>query len=290
MLSLLKHGLDALVHPTIRLKASTDFPLTGKALGIAYVVGFVLFIVGSVIPALLFVGLVALLLNTTNNETAVRMLDFLFQHSGEPKSITIALMMVSSFAGGFAAQMSFLSWLLRRRGYKLSQVVGLSTLSLRGRTALHTAWNIIWRAAVVFALVLGGEMLLNMVLPMPEQPTVEFARKMSGGTIWVFFVIAAIAAPLLEEFCFRGVLFQALRATFHRRKWARADLLAVTISGAVFALWHMQFHPVQLLVLFLMGCVLAETFRRTGTLWTSIALHALNNGLAALLLILSQSS
>jgi membrane protease YdiL (CAAX protease family) len=39
-----------------------------------------------------------------------------------------------------------------------------------------------------------------------------------------------------------------------------------------------------MLMLFGMGCVLAELFRRTGSLWTGIALHALNNAVATILL------
>jgi hypothetical protein len=53
-MSWFKRGLDALVHPTIRLKATTEFPLTGATLGLAYVVGFVLFLVGSFAPLLVF--------------------------------------------------------------------------------------------------------------------------------------------------------------------------------------------------------------------------------------------
>lgn len=310
MLSLLKRGLDAVVHPTIRLEASNQFPLTGKTLGVAYVVGFVLFIVGSLAPVIAYVGLVAALIYIGPPELSSRILDVMFQHDGQPKAITLALLMAMSFFGGFAAQMSYLSRLLRKRGYRLVDVVGLSTATMRGRNWLFTFWNIMWRAAVVWGAVIAFEQLLSLFVHAPDQPTIEYAKMLSGGSIWVFFVIAAIGAPLLEEFCFRGMLFQALRATFHQyvahsatntgTKTQRflgkvvstiggADLASVAGSGAIFALWHLQFHPVQLLMLFIMGCVLAEVFRRSGTLWTSIALHALNNGFVALMLVIASS-
>lgn len=305
----LKRLLDAVLHPTVRLEANTDFPLTGKTLGVAYAVGFVLFMVGSILPVGLFMLLILAMAYMPPSEYVASLLNLFFEHSGQPRPYLLAALMAVSFLGGFAAQMTYLSRLLRKRGYKLTDVVGLSTRSLRGSNWAITFWSIFWRAFVLFAGVLCLENVLTMFVHVPEQPTVEFARMLSGGSIWIFVVIAAIGAPLLEEFVFRGILFQALRATFHGyvaaandpaksklQRWLgrviftnkrRAELGSVMLSAAVFALWHLQFHPLQLMLLFVMGCALAEAFRRSGTLWTSIALHALNNGLAALLLVLA---
>lgn len=60
----------------------------------------------------------------------------------------------------------------------------------------------------------------------------------------------------------------------------RPDFTAILVSSAMFALLHLQFQPTALVLLFLMGCVHAEVYRRTGSLYCSIALHAINNGLA----------
>jgi membrane protease YdiL (CAAX protease family) len=57
------------------------------------------------------------------------------------------------------------------------------------------------------------------------------------------------------------------------------DLVAMLLSSTVFALIHMQFNPTTLVLLFALGCIHAELYRRTGSLWCSILLHALNNGL-----------
>lgn len=310
-MSLIRRLANAVVHPTVRLPITTEFPLSGKTLGVAYIVGFFLFLLGSLLPVGLFLLGTFGLMHFAEPETAAAVLDYMFNRDGSPKSYALAGLMASSFIGGFALQMWYLSWLLRRRGHTLTGVIGLSTRSLRGKTPLHTGWAIIWRSVAVFAMVLVVENILGMFLKGPEQPTIQFARSLSDS-MWVFFVIAAIGAPLFEEFVFRGVLFQALRSTFHGYRVAatdttgsapkksrignylgrkllytqgRAELWSVVVSGAVFALWHMQFHPVQLLLLFGMGCVLAEVFRRTGTLWTAIAVHALNNGLVVLLIM-----
>jgi membrane protease YdiL (CAAX protease family) len=67
----------------------------------------------------------------------------------------------------------------------------------------------------------------------------------------------------------------------------RADLAAVLVSGAIFALEHLQFQPVTLLMLFIMGSVLAEIFRRTGSLWPAILLHAINYGAVVIAIAMS---
>jgi membrane protease YdiL (CAAX protease family) len=312
-LKMFKRCLDALVHPEIRLHASTEFPLTGKTLGKAYVVGFVLFIIGSVAPMLLFVGGMTLLAKYADPQFATRVIDLLFANDGMPTPLCLGTLMMSSFLGGFALEMQYLRRLMHRKGYRLRDVIGLSPGPLRGRTKLHTFWNISWRAILAFAIALVVEQALSLVLHAPDQPTIDLARKLTGSSGWMFFVMAAIFAPLLEEFAFRGILFQALRATFHgyrasaagesarvpgwfgRRIGAllktagRADFAAVLFSGFIFAVWHLQFHPVHLLLLTGMGCLLAEVFRRSGTLWTSIAVHALNNGLMALMIMYGAS-
>jgi membrane protease YdiL (CAAX protease family) len=323
----LKRGYDALVHPQVRLEASTEFPLTGKTLGKAYIVGFVLFMVGSIAPMLLFFAVLFALAKFADPNVASVVFGHLFLANGEPQPFLLGSLMVSSFLGGFALEMSYLRRLMHQKGKRLRDVVGLSTKSMQGRNWLQTFWNIGWRAVLVFAFALGAEQLLSLFMHAPEQPTVDMARKLTGGSGWMFFVLAGVFAPILEEFCFRGILFQALRATFHKYRVeadatagatqserrsaspsgectsgcpskfgralgrfvfttaSRADLGAVVVSALVFALWHLQFHPVHLIMLFAMGCLLAETFRRTGTLWTSIAVHALNNGLMALMIM-----
>lgn len=317
------HALSKLVNNILgqpaRLPVTTEFPLSGKTLGVAYVVGFILFLIGSLLPLGLFLLFLYMLFTYGSEETIAPIFNTLFHRNGTPQAWTMSVLVATSFLGGFGAQLWYLSRLMRKRGYRLTQVIGLSTQSLRGRTWLHTGWAIFWRAAVTFIGVAIAENLLMLILPkMPEQPTMQMARDMSGGSIVLFFLIATFGAALFEEFVFRGVLFQALRSTFHQyrvtaenatkggaphksriarflgrtvlRTPGMAEFWSVAGSAAVFAVWHMQFHPVHLFFLFAMGCVLAELFRRTGTLWTSITLHAINNGLMVLLLILSQQT
>lgn len=99
-------------------------------------------------------------------------------------------------------------------------------------------------------------------------------------------LIVVLLAPFVEEVLFRGLVFGNLNG--------KSKVLAYVVSCALFALVHVwQFAVVQrdvtyflLMVQYLMpGLVLAWVYDRTGTLWTSVGLHAAANGLAVLTMI-----
>lgn len=94
-----------------------------------------------------------------------------------------------------------------------------------------------------------------------------FFRPTTVAGAIALFVIATVAAPLLEETVFRGLLLQRWA-----RRWGTAR--GVVASSALFALGHGEW-----LGHFVMGAVLALLFLRTRTLWTPITAHAINNAL-----------
>jgi membrane protease YdiL (CAAX protease family) len=88
-----------------------------------------------------------------------------------------------------------------------------------------------------------------------------------------FFLIAiplVVAAPIVEELVFRGVLYRYLRGGL-------GVVFAIVLSALVFAVLHVVIPP-----LFLMGVVLAALAQRTNSLLPGIVLHATNNGLIVL--------
>ena len=88
------------------------------------------------------------------------------------------------------------------------------------------------------------------------------------------FVIGV--APLVEEFFFRGFLYQAFRNRIG--VWAAAGA-----SGLIFGAIH--FKPEFLVPLAGLGILLAWLFEKTGSLWPCIAVHAVNNTLAFAVLL-----
>ena len=100
---------------------------------------------------------------------------------------------------------------------------------------------------------------------------------------YMTLLIVVLLAPFVEEVLFRGLVFGNLKG--------KSRPVAYVVSCALFALLHVwQFAVVyQDVTYFLLmlqylvpGAVLAWVYDRSGTLWTSIALHALTNALSVL--------
>ncbi len=68
----------------------------------------------------------------------------------------------------------------------------------------------------------------------------------------------------------------------------RMELTAMLFSSFMFAVLHLQFQPSALVLLFLLGCLHVEVYRRTGSLYCSMLLHAANNGIAVYLIWLAK--
>jgi uncharacterized protein len=110
-------------------------------------------------------------------------------------------------------------------------------------------------------------------------PSADYAQEQEVGFnqlthSWEYilaFVSLVIVAPVAEELIFRGYLFGKLRK--YASVW-----LSVLLSAALFAVAHMQFNVA--LDTFALGIVLALLRVVTGSIWASIALHALKNGVA----------
>ena len=98
----------------------------------------------------------------------------------------------------------------------------------------------------------------------------------------LFFVGAAILAPIGEEVLFRGYLFGSLRRLAGD---SRAGIvIAYSVSALVFALAHSLAASEGVIALlvpsFLIGLVFAWGFDRSGSLLPGIVAHALNNSIA----------
>jgi len=97
----------------------------------------------------------------------------------------------------------------------------------------------------------------------------------------VFFCTAGIAAPLFEEFLFRGFLLPSL--TRYLPVWG-----AITVSSLIFAVAHLSLS--EILPLMSLGMVLGFIYTRSRNLLAPILLHSLwNSGTLMSLFILGSS-
>jgi membrane protease YdiL (CAAX protease family) len=91
--------------------------------------------------------------------------------------------------------------------------------------------------------------------------------------------MAMFAAPIVEEIAFRGLLYGAL-AKAHVNEY-----LVVFITAVVFALFH--FEPKRFFILLVIGLILGELRRRTGSTSAAIVAHIVNNAPAAVFILVS---
>lgn len=110
-----------------------------------------------------------------------------------------------------------------------------------------------------------------------NNPVAEIIRALptkGPGILALAVLTIGIAAPFGEEMLFRGFLFNALKRRF-------GLVAGLVVSALLFASVHS--YILGLLPVFLVGLVLAWVYQNSGSLWTSIVLHATNNTLAVLL-------
>ncbi len=89
------------------------------------------------------------------------------------------------------------------------------------------------------------------------------------------FFVLAVAAPVLEEFLFRGIILKfLLRKT---GPWH-----AITVSAFVFAVFHLNLW--QGIGAFLMGIYFGYLYWKTGSLFYPVLLHFVNNATAVLIM------
>jgi len=95
------------------------------------------------------------------------------------------------------------------------------------------------------------------------------------GSVPVQVLLIAIAAPISEETCFRGMLFGGLRTRLPR-------VAAALVSGLIFGALHATTGVSAVPVLVFFGLALALLYEKTGSIVPGVLLHMLNNSVALL--------
>lgn len=170
-----------------------------------------------------------------------------------------------------AAVQLFLMWLYLRKNDRMA-MMGLNDF---GQIALHKA------TGLAFLLVITA-MAFNFVYATYVIPGIgmqEDMEKILAGiartppNMVVMFLAIAVAAPVVEELLFRGLLQNAL--TKYLPVWG-----AIVLSSFLFSLVHLQ--PYAIPGLMSLSIAFGYLYHRTGSLRTNIILHMANNAFALL--------
>ena len=188
-------------------------------------------------------------------------------HPGRVLPMTDAAILQSTVLFGLvvAAIVGF----LRMRGISVTRLFGLRparplrVLGL-GVKLFLTALPLVFLCSLLVHFVMGQEL--------EQQEIVEYFAKAARHSDWwrVAFAggMAVVAVPMTEEFIFRGFFYGVLR------KYLGA-IPAMLLTSALFASIHMNL-PV-FLPLFVLAICFTLAYETTGSLWTSMLMHALFN-------------
>ena len=137
----------------------------------------------------------------------------------------------------------------------------------------------IWLPALVWVLVIVVE---NFLLNDPSANQQMVDQLAQDQPLFTFFM-AVVFAPLTEELTFRGML---ARYVFPQQDNIKQTVLFLLVSSIIFALVHFPGTPQQFLVYASLGFSLGLAYINKGGLAYSIALHALNNLIAFLMIVM----
>ena len=128
----------------------------------------------------------------------------------------------------------------------------------------------IWLPALVWVLVIVVENFL------PNDPSVsqKMVEELTHNQPLFTFFMAVVFAPLTEELTFRGML---ARYVFPQQDNIKQTALFLLVSTVLFALAHFPGTPQQFLVYSALGLSMGLAYISKGGLAYSIGLHALNN-------------
>lgn len=152
---------------------------------------------------------------------------------------------------------AFIVWLRQRAGKGSAIHWGLRHLQLP---------MVLWGVVVVVASGVVIEPLLSL-FPTEAYDGVQQTIGLGGWAI----LSSVVAAPILEEILFRGVIFESCA-----ERWGRG--VGLVVSALLFGVIHII--PVQVINAFVVGLILGYVYLRTRSLLSVIIIHAFNNAIA----------
>lgn len=175
----------------------------------------------------------------------------------------------------YAITLAIVSRVLRYRGNSWAIDFGMSTPQMKTLILSPLLYLVfmplLWGATMVYHLILQQVFGIEITLQSAAQTILQ-----EHSWLKILYIsTATLAAPLVEELLFRGILFPYLA----KRTGLAGGILLVS---ALFAAIH--FHLPSFLPLCLLSATLCFAYWRTGSLWVCIGFHAIFNAVSILAL------
>lgn len=118
--------------------------------------------------------------------------------------------------------------------------------------------------------VTSSNLISAMLSMLNLQPHTDLYMPTQPVAMVLFGIQLCVITPIIEEFVFRGMIFQSMRRF--------GDSFALVLSAILFALFHGNL--VQAPNAFLMGLVIGYFVLYSGSLWVGVIIHAVNNAMS----------
>lgn len=155
------------------------------------------------------------------------------------------------------------------RGCAFKQYLSLNSVSIKA--------GFYWALALMVYFLAMGALSFALDRPTPEFMVSAYTSTDNLPLLWVAIVVAA---PLAEEFFFRGFLFEGLRDS------RLGSYGAVFITSIAWAGIHLQYELYEISQIFILGLLFGAAKIRTQSLYIPLALHSINNLVSMVMLAL----
>ncbi|MGF9976860.1 CPBP family intramembrane glutamic endopeptidase [Viridibacillus arvi] len=138
-----------------------------------------------------------------------------------------------------------------------------------------------WKIIVIFSVILMVGALIIVVLTSlignswENSKTEAIQQNVTFITVLIAFISAAVISPIYEEIFYRGFLYRWLRTRI-------GFVGAILLSSIIFTIVHIPTYNVMP-VNFFSGIIFALAYERTNSIWPSVIIHGLTNGIMVLL-------
>lgn len=168
-----------------------------------------------------------------------------------------------------------MEWVRNRRVLKWFGLQRMSLPKIVIWSILGTVFSLLLCAGLIGGL--STNFLTGVFGDLEKQEAVQMVQNSSSTSyLIVSIIVACIAAPLAEEFVFRGYMYGALKEN-------TSLVFAMVIVGALFATAHGNLPA--LLPLMAFSVVLCAAYEITKCLWVPIGIHALFNATNIVLML-----
>ena len=138
-----------------------------------------------------------------------------------------------------------------------------------------------WKTIIIYSVILLVGAVIIVILTSfigntwENSKTESLQRNVTFFTVCIAFVSAAVISPIYEEIFYRGFLYRWLRT--------RMGLIgAIILSSMIFTIVHIPTYNVMP-VNFFSGIIFALAYERTNSIWPSVIIHGITNGIMVLL-------